>query len=224
MKQCYLILLTTLLGTVSINIYANQLESAQDTSQAKPAIMYVCGGNSGRSVMAEWYTRKHYANLVTEFSRGSGIDPDDQQTPEEYAAAIIIATHEATPAEIELQRPTAATIQDINSANLVITMTKSHKQRLLKLINRECLSSNITARDLSASSKKHWLTMCQNKLLLTQKIYTLTECATGNNTDIADAFGKDKKFYERTQNTIAKYTDMIMQNYKTTGKFCKTVN
>ena len=68
-------------------------------------------------------------------------------------------------------------------------MTASHKNRLIKLIDRECLSSNLDLRGLSASSRIQWDDMCNNKDVLKNKIYTLIKCGTGVDGDVPDAFG-----------------------------------
>jgi protein-tyrosine-phosphatase len=62
----------------------------------------------------------------------------------------------ATTDTFKYQLAAPATIQDINYANVVITMTNSHRNRILALIDRECLASNLDTRLLSSSSRAHW--------------------------------------------------------------------
>lgn len=213
------------LSCITAMSFAQNIESTTNTSQqTKPNIMFVCGGNSGRSVMAEWYTRKNYGSIINDFSRGSGIDPNDQQVPEEFAEEIILANHEATKNELVLQRPTPATVQDINNSAVVLTMTNSHSKRLFNLIDRECLDSNLETRDLSANSLKQWTEMCKDKAQLKAKIHTISECATGKYIEVPDAFGESQNFYKKTNQILADYTDMIMKNYQQTGNFCKKSN
>lgn len=187
----------------------------------KAQVLFVCGGNTGRSIMASWYTNARYGNNIEAFSRGSGIDPLDDITPESNAAQLILNKHYASESQLKSQRATATTIQDIYSANIVLTMTSSHRDRLVKLIDRECLSSNIDLRGLSDSSKAQWVEMCKNKAQLKAKIHTLIGCTTGVDADVEDAYGKDMQFYQQTLTIIQNNIDAIAKNYKQTGNWCR---
>lgn len=101
-------------------------------------VLFVCGGNTGRSVMASWYANSKYEYIVDAFSRGSGIDPDDDFHPEPNAATLI-KDHYGRPDQFKFQRATVAAIQDLNYADIILTMTTEHKNRLLKLVDNECL-------------------------------------------------------------------------------------
>lgn len=170
--------------------------------------------------MASWYANDHYGKTVSAISRGSGIDPKDDFHPEPHAVELLLEDKYASKGNLKYQHATPATIQDINSANIVITMTNSHRNRLLKLIDRECLPSNLDTRSLSASSRAQWDDMCNNKDALKNKIFTLIKCATGADGDVADAFGQDKPFYEKVLKTITSNIDQAVANYKATSQWC----
>lgn len=99
-------------------------------------------------------------------------------------------------------------------------MTTSHRNRLVKLIDRECLPSNLDLRGLSTSSRAQWDDMCNNKDALKNKIVTLIKCATGTDGDVADAFGQDLPFYENVLKTITSNVDQAVANYKATQQWC----
>lgn len=214
------IILSLLIASSSTVAFA-QAESLPSIKQeSKSQIMFTCGGNTGRSVMASWYTNAKYGNTIDGFSRGSGVDPLDDVYPEPNAAQLILDNHYATLDELAMQRATPATIQDAYNANIVLTMTSSHRDRLIKLIDRECLASNIKLRDLSTSSQAQWNKMCDNKELLKAKIHTLIGCATGVDANIDDAFGKDMPFYQQTLTTIQNNIDQLVTNHNKTGYWC----
>ena len=100
-------------------------------------------------------------------------------------------------------------------------MTASHKNRLIKLIDRECLSSNLDLRGSSASSRIQWDDMCNNKDVLKNKIYTLIKCGTGVDGDVPDAFGQERPVYQQVLGLITSNIDKMAANYKITKKWCE---
>ncbi|KEI35035.1 hypothetical protein FRA_41c09280 [Francisella sp. W12-1067] len=207
MKKC-LITLTGALAILSPNIYANSIN--------KDTILFVCGGNTGRSVMAEWYTKHTYKDLDT-FSRGSGIDPNDEVTTEPYAEELILKNNDATKKEISLHRATPIALTDIYKANIVLTMGTKYSDRLKNTIDRECSDFNLNYSNRSFN-KDQWIAMCNDKDQLKAKIYTLIGCATGADGDIPDAYGQNKEFYIDVRNQITQNIDEIIPTYIKTGQ------
>jgi protein-tyrosine phosphatase len=110
-------------------------------------ILFVCGGNTGRSPMAEGlannffnFPEQHYHA----FSRGVNVNPKEI-SPETNSIKVM----EELGISIKSHRATPVTLSDINSAKLVLTMTEAQKDKLLSL-------------DPSASEKIYTLSQCAN--------------------------------------------------------------
>jgi|GEM_PF-2521885 len=185
-------------------------EGAKET---KPTVLFVCGGNTGRSVIAEWYMRAKYGDNVDTFSRGSGIAPGDEVTTEAPAAALIVAKGNATKKQMASRRATPASITDIYNANIVLAMTSSHKTRLIAMIDRECNPANLDTRGLDEETRVKWNNMCANNAeVLKNKIHTLIGCATGTDGDIPDGYKQPDSAYNAIRRDIVYYTKTIMDN------------
>jgi protein-tyrosine-phosphatase len=151
-------------------------------------ILFVCTGNTCRSSMAEALMRhmldkeglscSYYVS-----SAGTGAYPG---MPASYNAV------QALKAEgIDLSQHCSSAVGDdaIDSAELILTMTASHKRRMLQL--RPDASS---------------------------KIYTLTEyCEVPGNKDIEDPFGGDIDTYMNCRDEIRKYLGMLLIKLKEKG-------
>lgn len=92
---------------------------------------------------------------------------------------------------IAQHRAQPITPQDIATAEMVLTMTAEQKATLIQ-------------QDPQAAGK----------------IFTLSECATGKNHDVIDAYGKDLRVYRQTRDQIAGYLRLIKQHHFT----CVPVN
>lgn len=186
----------------------------------KPTILFVCGGNTGRSPMAEYYTRHKYGKKVNTFSRGSGIAPGDEPILEGPAANLMMEAKDMTPKQEAQYRATPISVTDIYNSDVVITMTSGHKDRLLETIDRECQQSNIDSRTRfdfdqttgKNNNKTNWENMCKNKESLKAKVHTLSSCATGNYKSIDDGFGKPAEAYPPIRNDIITNINTIMNN------------
>jgi protein-tyrosine-phosphatase len=132
--------------------------------------LFICAGNTGRSYMAEVLANKMLYH--DSFSRGLDVH---STTPEENATIALFQWNlEQTHVPQQLQN------QDIQNAELVLTMTEQQKKTLISRFP-----------------------------VYTNKIYTLSECATGAIKDIEDPHGKDLEFYQAIRNQIFEYEDMI---------------
>lgn len=193
---------------------------AEEPGMTKKTILFVCGGNTGRSFMGEWHARKSYGTQINTFSRGSGILPGDSVFAEPPAAALVIQHKEATPQEVALHRATPISITDILNSDLVLTMTSSHRNRLIDIINRECGNAYIDSKfapsptnsaPFGDSDKAKWVTMCQNAQALKDKIHTLIGCATGTDGDVPDGYGKPDSAYPPIRDQIVSNTDLVQK-------------
>jgi len=177
-----LFLYSSILGIVGCNaenISAVPIKNVT-TSSAPNKVLFVCGGNTGRSPMAEYLANDYFhfkeGGYIAD-SRGANVDPKEI-LPESNAVLVMKQLH----IDIQKHRARAVTRNDIESSKLVLTMTQSHKQKLLQMTPEA------------------------------KNIYLLSECATGKLIDVDDAYGQDIEFYEKTRDMIASYIKIIQGN------------
>ncbi len=116
-------------------------------AQTPQKILFVCGGNTGRSPMAEGLANDFFdfpSKNYDAFSRGVNVNPKET-TPEVNAVKAMNELH----ISIQSHHATPVTISDINSAELVLAMTLVQKNKLLAL-------------DPSAGNKIFTLSQCAN--------------------------------------------------------------
>lgn len=128
-------------------------------------IAFVDTGNTGRSVTAEAIARqyivaKHLAVAV--ISRG--VDVDTFTVLPEPNAATLLKAHGMDVSQHEAHQ---VTINDVHHADVILTMTAGHRDRLIAAFPE--------AKD---------------------KTFILGEYATGKPSEIADAYGKPMPVYE----------------------------
>lgn len=125
--------------------FVSLLFSALAFAQNDQKVLFVCGGNTGRSPMAEGLAN-HFFNFPAQhydaFSRGVNVNPKEI-TPETNSIKVM----EELGISIQSHRATPVTVSDIQSAKLVLTMTQAQKDKLLSL-------------DPSASEKIYTLSQC----------------------------------------------------------------
>lgn len=142
------------------------IASASVSFAAEPVkIAFVDTGNTGRSVTAEAIANQVISNkalFVAVISRGVDVDPFF--TSPEANAATLLQQHGMNVAAHHAAQVTA---NDIKHADVVLTMTASHRDKLIALFP--------DARD---------------------KTFLLSEFATGKAAEIADAYGKPMAVYE----------------------------
>lgn len=153
--------------------------AANDTQQ----ILFVCGGNTGRSPMAESLANDYF-NFPAEgwraFSRGVNVNPNEIM-PEKNT--VIVMHQWSQSSSIDAHRAQSVTNADINSANIILVMTQAQKEKLISL-------------DPQAKSK----------------VFLLSQCADGSEKNVSDMYGHDLVFYQQTSKQIAHYLQLIKKH------------
>lgn len=145
-----------------------------------PRILFVCGGDTGRSPMAESLANDYFhfgAAGYEAYSRGLRVN-HKEILPEKNA---VIVMHQWTPTtQMDSHRATPITVADIDRADIVLAMTAAQKETLLML-------------DPKAA----------------RKIFMLSQCANGTTQDIHDMYAHDLSVYQQTSKQIAHYLQLI---------------
>ncbi len=146
------------------------------------SVIFVCTGNTCRSPMAEGLMRKFLSekgvNNVNVFSRGISVFEGSHASENSVLAVkkynIDLSSHRAKPLIFE----------EINSADLILTMSKGHKNAIL--------SSFPEYED---------------------KVFTIYEFAFEKEKDISDPFGGSIDVYEMCLDEIYKCLREIVDKY-----------
>ncbi len=112
-------------------------------------ILFVCTGNTGRSITAETIARSHAAEARTAIqfvSRGLDVNPTERRIEANFrilweARGVDMSTHRAEP----------VTTQDVQDAGLILTMTDEHRTRVISA-HPDAAFKTATLADYAAGS------------------------------------------------------------------------
>lgn len=126
-------LYSSILGIVGCNVGNNSATSIKNVRIASVPgkVLFVCGGNTGRSPMAEYLANDYFHFEEDGYiadSRGTNVN-SEEILPESNAVLVMKQLH----IDIQKYRARAITRNDIESSKLVLAMTQSHKQKLLQM-------------------------------------------------------------------------------------------
>jgi protein-tyrosine phosphatase len=150
-------------------------------------VLFVDTGNTGRSISAETLARIHAASHhldVVFISRGLDMDPFDRRV--ELNAQIL---WQRRGIDLSGHRAEQLAAQDVKHADLILTLTAKHKDRLL--------GAYPDAKD---------------------KVFVLAEYATGASADIEDAWGKPIDVYERMLSALDGLVPAAVDKAATAGQ------
>jgi protein-tyrosine-phosphatase len=163
--------------------------------------LYVCGGNTGRSVAAEAIAK---GNGLNAFSRASGLDPTDPRDVEKGVinALSSLALAESKAADYYTKyilghQAQQISYTDIKDSSQLYTMTKGHLCRVILTVKTQATTS-------------------QEADLEFTKVHSLSKCALGNYIEIPDGFGtpesQESVVYGGIVQQINGYIHTIQQN------------
>lgn len=146
-----------------------------------PRILLVCTGNTCRSPMAAGLMRRAAERRAIDLevaSAGTAAAPDAPAAPE--AVAVLLDKG----VDLSSHRSRRLEAQDVEAADLVLTMTAAQRDRVLELAPG--------ARD---------------------RVHTLSEYATGDASDIPDPLGAGLERYRETAQTLERLVDAALDRY-----------
>lgn len=148
--------------------------STPQISSSPVKILFVCGGNTGRSPSAEALAD---ANGMSAFSRASGLDPSDQLYLEQGALNALAAFAESQNKKSDYytqyiagRKAQQINYTDILRSSVVYPITEGHMCRVV-------LNIATNANSILEANQQF------------SKVHLLSSCATGKYTTVPDGFG-----------------------------------
>lgn len=153
-------------------------------------VLFVCGGNTGRSPSAEALAN---ANGINAFSRASGLDPTDPLETEQGALDALsrLAESQNEPSDyytkyILGRKAQQISYSDIFKSSAVYPMTEGHMCRVVLNIQTNAASETEAQQQFA-------------------KVHLISSCATGKYVSVPDGFGVPK------DQEVAVYDGIISQ-------------
>lgn len=110
-------------------IISSSLHTAVAATVSAEHVLFVCGGNTGRSPMAEYLTNDYFKfSGYVASSRGVKVN-SNELTPESNAVTVM----QEWGVDMRAHRAEAVTASAIDQARVVLAMTSAHKQTLLAM-------------------------------------------------------------------------------------------
>ncbi|WP_392562353.1 low molecular weight protein arginine phosphatase [Orbus sturtevantii] len=144
-----------------------------------PLITFVCTGNTGRSPMAEALAKDYIAkNLLAINVQSRGVSVDRGEiTPE--AGTVTVLKERGI--DISSHRAAQLTEEDIVRSHYLLTMTQSHKDKILAKYPQAV-----------------------------DKVFTLAEFATGEHTDLSDPYQLPLDAYHRVERQLDEFLPLAL--------------
>lgn len=183
MKNLFNIIMLTICGLLLTSILPNETLLAAELKE----IIFVCTGNTCRSPMAEGMAKKFVEDNKLNYkisSRGTKIDPK-----EVVANPKSVEVMKTRDIDISKHQSKMFTKEDITNADLILTMTDSHKKGLLELFPEAAPYT-----------------------------FTITEYATGKEGNISDPWGKEIEEYIKTAEQLDILVPQAIEKFKSTVK------
>lgn len=175
--------------------------TASPTTTSSTNVLYVCGGNTGRSPSAEALSN---ANDINAFSRASGLDASDPLEMEQGAldALTRLATSENKASNfytkyVQGRQAQQVSYSDIVKSSAVYPMTEGHMCRIVLNIQTNAGSNNEAQQQFA-------------------KVHLISSCATGKYVSVPDGFGvpedQEVAVYDGIINQLNNYVLTIKNN------------
>lgn len=162
---------------VSGTLVACSSSNSEVVSLLQPAstdVLFICGGNTGRSPSAEALAN---ANGTPAFSRASGLDANDPLNVESGALSALTRLAESQHKNSDFytryileRKAQQLTYEDILKSSAIYPMTEAHLCRVALIIELNA--------DSELEAKQEF-----------DKVHLLSSCATGKYTPVPDGFG-----------------------------------